>query len=118
MLTSSQTAKTAVEEVIMRSSDVDEVLAGLAPGGRAQPHIRGFVEGLLAQGHTLLTSRDYARAAGHFGRWMDACDLSLKHLQNRHVEDFGCHLCACSHAGRRSRSPSKRYVRRVLRFVD
>jgi site-specific recombinase XerD len=118
MLTSSMTARTAVEEVIMRSNDIGEVLVDLAPGGPIQPYISGFIEGLVDQGHTLLTSRDYARAAGHLGRWMDACDLELEHLQDCHVEDFSRHRCACSHAARKGRVPSKRYVRRVLRFVD
>ena len=102
----------------MRSYSVDEVLVGLAPGGRAQPYIRGFVESLMDEGYLLLSSRDYARSAGHFGRWIDACNVQLEHVQDCHVEDFGRHRCACPHAARTGRSPSRRNSRRVQRFVD
>ena len=117
-MTSSSAATPAVTEVIMKSYDLDDVLRGVAPGGCVRPYVRGFVEGLRDAGHTFLTTRDYARAAGHLGRWMDGRDLELGHLQDLHIEEFSRHLCACPGSTRAGRPPSRRYVQRVRCFVD
>jgi len=117
-MTCSQAAMPAVVEVIMKSYDPDDVLRCLAPSGRARPYIHGFIERLMEAGHTFLTTRDYARAAGHLGRWFEECDVDPSQLVDRHLEEFGSHLCACPGSSRTGRAPSHRYVQRVRRFVD
>lgn len=102
----------------MKSYDPDDVLRGLAPGGRVQPYIHGFIERLMEAGYAFLTTLEYARAAGHLGRWLDECDVELGQLADRHLEEFGSHLCACPGSTRTGRAPSHRYVQRVRRFVD
>ena len=102
----------------MESFDSDDVLRGVAHAGCVQPYICGFVEGLMNAGYAFLTTRDYARAAGHLGRWMDQCDLELGSLQDCHVNEFGCHPCACPGPKRAGQPPSRRYTRRVWCFVE
>jgi hypothetical protein len=48
-MTFSMTAIPSVEEVIMESYDLDDVLTGLVPGGCVQPYISGFIESLMDQ---------------------------------------------------------------------
>lgn len=106
------------EEVIMKSYDLDDVLIGIGPGGCARPYVHGFIEGLMEAGYTFLTTRDYARAASHLGRWMNECDLELERLQDHHLEEFGSHLCKCPGSTRAGRPPSRQYLQRVRCFVD
>ena len=103
---------------MMESYDTDSVLRCIRPGGCVQAYIRGFVEQLMEAGYSILTTRDYARSAGHLGRWLDTSSLQLESFEASHVEDFGRHLCACPSASRLGQIPSRRCVMRVRRFVD
>jgi len=103
---------------MMERYDPDDVLRRIRPGGCVQPYIRGFVEQLMDSGYLVLITRDYARSAGHLGRWLDASGLELERFQASYVDDFGRHLCACPSASRLGQVPSRRYVMRVRRFVD
>lgn len=103
---------------MIKRYDFDDVLRGVAPRGCVEPYIRDFVQGLMDAGYSLLTVRDYARSSGHLGRWMDEHDLDLEHLKDRHVAQFGSHVCACPGARRPGRSPARRYMQRVRRFVE
>ncbi len=101
----------------MKSYDLDDVLRDVGPGGCAETYIPGFVQSLMEAGYTLLTARDYARGAGHLGRWMDGRDLDLARLDDRHLEEFAGHRCACPGSATGGRAPSRRYTERVCRFV-
>ncbi len=101
----------------MKSYDLADVLCGVLPVGCAEPHVHGFVEHLENSGYSILTTREYVRSAGHFGRWLDERERRIEDLRLEDVEEFARHLCACPGASRPGRAPSRRYVRRVRRFV-
>jgi len=96
----------------------NDVLSGLIPAGCVQPYIRDFTDGLVEAGYSILPARDYARAAGHLGRWLDVCNIELENLQAHHLESFAHHLCGCPGTTRPGRAPSRRYIKRVRRFVE
>jgi integrase/recombinase XerD len=63
-----------------------------------------------------LTVRGYVASVAHFGGWLEKegkliCDIDLDC-----VNEFAKHYCNCQ-GGRKKRSVSRKYVKRVLKFV-
>jgi hypothetical protein len=102
----------------MKSYELRDALVGLRPGGCMQPYLQSFAEEFIARDYALLVTRDYVRAATHFGRWMGTRGIALGSLTDAVVESFGRHRCECPGTSRRGQRPSRRYVARVRRFVD
>lgn len=102
----------------MKSCEIADVLRGVLPCGCVQPYINGFAEHLAGGGYAFLVVRDYVRAAGHLGRWMNEHSLSLRDLHDGHLEEFAGHACACPGSNQAGCPPSSRHVERVRRFVD
>ena len=59
----------------MPDREFKDVLAGVRPGGCVDRFIPDFVAGLVEDGYSLSSARDYGRSAAHFGRWLDSCRL-------------------------------------------
>ena len=102
----------------MERVDLKTVLAGVRPGGCVQQHIEGFAAELIAAGYATLPVRDYARSAAHLGRWLDSRKLGIEKLCDAVMTDFARHKCRCRLSSRRGKRLSRRYVKRVRRFVS
>ena len=102
----------------MQSYDVTEVLTGLRSAGCIERHIRSFARHLIGCGYTLLSSREYVRAAAHLGRWMDIRGIPPEKLSDDVLSKFARHQCRCPGACLHGRSPSPKYVARARRFVE
>ena len=95
----------------MERVDLNDVLAGVRPGGCVQRHIEGFAAELMAAGYATLPVRDYARAAAHLGRWLESRNLAIEKLCEAVVTSFARHKCRCQGASRQGRRPSRRQLR-------
>ena len=102
----------------MPDREFKDVLAGVRPGGCVDRFIPDFVAGLVEDGYSLSSARDYGRSAAHFGRWLDSCRLTGQEISDATIIKFAQHRCECFGIGARGRGPSRRYVKRVRRFVD
>lgn len=102
----------------MKKCKLYDVLVGLRPGGCIQLHIRDFVAEFIENGYSLLSARDYARSAAHFGRWLDDNDIGLQAISDATIGEFARHRCKCPSACHYGRSPSRRYVARIQRFIE
>jgi integrase/recombinase XerD len=111
-------ATRAAKEETMENYSFEKVMEGVHSAGCVQPYIQGFVEPLLNDGYSLLCTRDYARSASHLGRWMENHGLEIEDLTEPHIAKFSRHRCKCPGVGAAGRQLSRRYLRRVRRFVD
>lgn len=102
----------------MPDPEFKDALAGVRPGGCVDRFIPDFVAGLVEDGYSLSSARDYGRSAAHFGRWLDSFRLGRQKTTDATIVKFAHHRCKCFGIGGRGRSPSRRYVMRVRRFVD
>jgi site-specific recombinase XerD len=102
----------------MKSYYFDDVVEGLRPMGCVIPYIKGFIAPMIETGYTFLCTRDYARAAGHLGRWMDVHGLDVERLTDPDIEQFAEHRCTCPGTSRPGSRPARRYVKRVRRFIE
>jgi len=85
--------------------------------GELSPYLSSFTERMRSVGFTKLTINTYSDAVCHFGTWLNInsirpCEITLDTL-----ERFSTHHCECS-GYHRSTFLSKKYLRRVKRFVD
>ena len=81
------------------------------------PYLLSFTERMRSVGFTTLTINTYSDAVCHFGTWLNInsirpCEITLDTLDR-----FSTHRCECSGYGR-STFLSKKYLRRVKRFLD
>ena len=87
------------------------------PHGYLEPHIITFGEDLARQGFTSLTIGGYVSSISHFGAWLYTKKVPLDDLGSEVVANFAEHRCNCF-PGRRTQTISRKYVRRIQRFVD
>ena len=85
------------------------------PGDLREP-IAAFINHLTGLGHTRLTVRGYEDSARHFGEWLARSGMTIADINEGILERFTHHRCCCTGA-RRSKRLSRKYVRRVRRFV-
>jgi len=97
------------------SNDIKTV-KGLQPIELA-PYLLKFNSQLKSVGFTTLTIKTYSDSVCHFGTWLDHNSLSLCDVTMGTLELFSRHSCACS-GWQRSTFLSKKYLRRVRRFVE
>ncbi len=102
----------------METYRYEDVVEGLRSAGCVQPFLPGFITPLIEGGYAILSSREYARSACHFGRWMGLHGIAASRVTESTVEQFSRHRCTCPGASLSGRPPSDQYVRRVRRFVD
>lgn len=102
----------------MKSYEIADVMRGVLPCGCVQPYVTGFAEHLASDGYSFLVVRDYVRAAGHLGRWLNEHSLGLRDLHDGQLGEFACHACACPGSNQPGCPPSSQYLERVRRFVD
>ncbi len=92
-----------------------------APNRLLQPgflssHLEVYLRDLKHRGYTPLTAKFYAISVCHFAQWAQAQQLTLEELSDEVLSRFAKHRCRCP-GGRRNRSVSRKYVKRVGRFV-
>ena len=81
------------------------------------PYLSRFTTEMMSAGFATLTIRGYSDAVRHFGTWLNENSISIRSLTPATVECFSAHHCKCPGA-RKKNSVSKKYARRVSRFVD
>ncbi len=81
------------------------------------PYLTQFTAQMMSAGFTALTISSYTDAVSHFGTWLNKNSISACSVTPRIVERFSTHRCTCI-GGRRNDYVSKKYARRVSRFVD
>lgn len=82
-----------------------------------EPHLIAFSQELFDQGFTALTIRGYIDSVSHFGTWLHKKEISLGEIDRDVVSNFAKHRCYCP-GGRKKRSVSGEYVKRVQRFIN
>jgi len=87
----------------------------LNPGCLNQ-HLNTFGETLVEKGFTPLTVRGYIDSVAHFGGWLQKEGKVLGDIDLDCVNEFAKHHCNCQ-GGRKKRSVSRKYVKRLLKFV-
>lgn len=90
--------------------------SGFLQAGYLRRHFDGFARELAAIGYTPLTIQGYAGSIAHFGCWAQRKDLAIADWSRDVVVDFAHHRCRCP-GGRRLTRVSKKYARRVKRFI-
>ncbi len=94
----------------MQRNDLSDALA--------QFHIEQFVEQLTAAAYAPLWIRQYVQATAHLERWLKARSIAWQQLTDSILSTFASHRCRCPDADGRGQKLSRRYVRRVHRFVE
>ena len=81
------------------------------------PYLLPFTKRMEAVGFTTLTINTYSDAVCHFGTWLHVNSISPCAITNQTLDQFSTHCCDCS-GWRRSTTLSRKYLRRVKRFVE
>jgi len=79
-----------------------------------------FIEILAEQGFSSLTIQAYVDSISHFGTWLQKERVALNDINDINdeiISDFSAHHCDCL-GGRKKSTVSRRYVKRVIKFVD
>jgi integrase/recombinase XerD len=84
--------------------------------GDLAPLVAEFNSQLAGLGHLHLTVAGYDASARHFGQWLMLTKVGIAEINEATVERFAHHRCHCPGI-RHSKQVSKKYVRRVRRFV-
>jgi integrase/recombinase XerD len=84
--------------------------------GFLSSHLEMYLQDLRHRGYTPLTVKFYAISVCHFAQWVQTQQLTLEELSDEVLSRFARHRCRCL-GGRRNRSVSRKYVKRVERFV-
>lgn len=87
---------------------------------RFTPYLEAFESVLSSAGYTLLTITSYLCSVIHFGLWLDKQCLASEDIDEKILAAFGQHRCECDYPGRNYKltGVSRRYLKRVQRFVD
>ncbi len=81
------------------------------------PYLSQFTIKMKSVGFTTLTIKSYSDTVCHFGTWLSNNAISPCSIAPDTIERFAKHRCLCT--GRRRKTYlSKKYIRRVRRFVD
>ncbi|MEY8199514.1 MAG: tyrosine-type recombinase/integrase [Colwellia sp.] len=75
-----------------------------------------FTEELAQKGFTSLTIAGYFDGVAHFGTWLKKQGKQINDIDLNCTDDFAKHRCNCP-GGRQTEILSKKYVKRVLKFV-
>lgn len=78
--------------------------------------VEKFAEHLTGLGHPHLTVTCYSDPARHFADWLCRVGIVASDVDERVLDEFAQHRCQCP-GGRRGKLVSRKYVRRVRRFV-
>ena len=81
-----------------------------------EPLLNDFKKELIDRGFTELTIYGYESSISHFGMWLKSLKINLKEVNQSHVDRFAIHRCGCP-GGRKDKSVSKKYVKRIERFI-
>lgn len=87
----------------------------LAPGA-LEKYLDEFASELANEGYKPLTIDAYANSIAHFGGWLERHHIAIVDVDDECIAAFSAHRCKCP-GGRKHRSVSRKYVRRVSRFV-
>jgi integrase/recombinase XerD len=75
-----------------------------------------FSAELADSGYTRLSIYAYRFAVVHFDEWLQRQGLGIEDIDEVVIRCFATHRCRCSHG--RQRRKSRRYIKRVRRFVE
>lgn len=81
------------------------------------PYLPSFEDQMSSVGFTTLTIKTYSEAVCHFGTWLSIHSIRPGDIKNDVFERFCAHRCTCS-GYPRSTNLSRKYLRRVHRFLD
>jgi site-specific recombinase XerD len=84
--------------------------------GDLAPLIAAYAAELEALSHTQLTVANYTDSARHVAAWLRQTGIALISIDHEVVDRFAQHVCRCG-GSRRCERLSRRYVRRVRRFI-
>jgi len=84
--------------------------------GRVNPYLDDFSAELAESGYTRLSIYAYEFAVVHFDEWLQRQGLGVEDIDEAAIRRFATHRCHCSHGRRRRKS--RRYIKRVMRFVE
>jgi integrase/recombinase XerD len=84
--------------------------------GRARPYLDDFSAELADSGYTCLSIYAYVFAVVHFDEWLQRQGIGVEDIDEVAIRRFATHPCRCSHGRRRRKS--RRYIKRVWRFVE
>lgn len=101
---------------MIRSNDIPANKPRTMDAGSLAPLVADFGRQLKALGHTHLTVTGYDDSARHFGEWLTQNGIEMAEIDEAVIERFARHRCHCP-GNRQSKPMSKKYVRRVRRFV-
>jgi site-specific recombinase XerD len=79
-------------------------------------HLDSFSEALAKKGFTPLTIGGYAGSVAHFGGWLQKRGKLISDIDLNCINEFAKHHCNCQ-SGRRKSTVSRKYAKRVLKFV-
>lgn len=81
------------------------------------PYLLQFTNQMISTGYTALSIKGYTDAISHFGTWLNKNSICLSSVTPCILERFSTHRCTCP-GGRKTNSISRKYARRVSRFVN
>lgn len=101
---------------MISSTKISARVPPVMDAGDLAPLIVGYATELEALGHTKLTVCNYRDPARHFAAWLRQTEVALVDIDHEVVDEFVRHVCRCG-GSRRCGRLSRRYVRRVRRFI-
>ena len=81
------------------------------------PYLHEFLTELTAAGYARLSIYAYVFAVTHFSEWPQHRGTSVGDIDETVIRRFASHRCCCSHARQHGRK-SRRYIKRVRKFVQ
>lgn len=85
--------------------------------GDLAPLVTEFTDHLSELGYAYLTVSGYDDAARHFAQWLSRSRIAVADIDDSVIDRFARHRCQCPGI-RRKKRVSKKYARRVHRFVE
>lgn len=84
--------------------------------GALEMYLDDFASELASTGYAPLTIDGYATSIAHFGGWLERRHIAIEDVDDECIAAFSAHRCSCPGA-REHHSVSRKYVRRVSRFI-
>ena len=101
---------------MISSTKISPRVARVMEAGDLAPMVAEYAAELAALDHTRLTVANYADPARHFAAWLRQADVALVDFDCGTLDRFARHVCRCG-GSRQREQLSRRYVRRVRRFI-
>ncbi len=101
---------------MISSTKISPKVPRVMEAGDLAPLVAKYAAELAALDHTRLTVANYADPARHFAAWLRQADVALVDLDRGTLDRFARHVCRCG-GSRQCEQLSRRYVRRVRRFI-